>query len=217
VTDIFREVDEEVRREQLKKLWQRYGAYAIAAAVLLVVAVGGWRAYDWWETKKAAEAGAAFDAAAALAEQGKHDEAEAAFAKLAADSPASYRVLARFREAEELAGRDAKAALALYDQLAGDASIGPVMQDLAALRAGAIVVDTAPYDEVRQRLEPLTGADRAFRHSARTLLALSAWRANNLAAMRRWSDMVLADAETPASARGQIEMLLAITPAETKS
>jgi hypothetical protein len=216
VSDIFHEVDEEVRREQLKKLWERYGAYAIAAAVLLVVGVGGWRAYDWWETKKAAEAGVAFEAAAALADEGKHQEAEAAFAKLVAESPASYRMLARFREAGELAERDPKAAVALYDQLAADTSVGPVMQDLAALRAGAIVADTAPYDEVRQRLEPLTAPDRAFRHSARTLLALSAWRANNTAAMRRWSDMVLADAETPAGARGQIEMLLAITPAEKK-
>jgi hypothetical protein len=217
VSDIFREIDEEVRREQFKKLWERYGIYAIAAAVLLIVSVGGWRAYDWWEMKRAAEAGAAFEAAVALAEQGKHHEAEAAFAKLVTDSPASYRMLARFREAGELAQRDAKAALALYDRLAADASIGPVMQDLAALRAGALLVDTAPYDEVRQRLEPLTAPDRTFRHSARTLLALSAWRANNHAAMRRWSDMILADAETPAGARGQIEMLLSITPTEKKS
>jgi hypothetical protein len=216
VSDIFREVDEEVRRERLKQIWDRYGYLIIALAVLIVAAVGGWRAYQWWEAKKAAEAGAAFEAAATLAEQGKHAEAEAAFANVAANSTATYRMLAKFREAAEIGRRDPKAAVAIYDQLAADGSIGRVLQDLAALRAGMLLVDTAPYDELRQRLEPLTTDDRAFRHSARATLALSAWRAGNVAAMRRWSDMVLADAETPASTRARIEMLLALSDPSKK-
>lgn len=217
MSDIFREVDEEVRRDQLHKLWQRYGVFFIAACFLLVAGVGGWRAYEWWEAKKAAEASTAFEAAAALVEQGKHKEAEEAFAKIGADSTASYRMLARFREAAELSRRDPKAAVAIYDQIATDGSVGPVLQDLAVLRAGTILVDTAPYDEVRQRLEPLTAADRTFRHSARLMLALAAWRAKDTTAMRRWSDMVLADAETPTGARGQIQMLLALSESDKKS
>ena len=217
MSDIFREVDEEVRREQFKKLWDRYGFLVIARAVLIVAAVGGWRGYEWWEAKKAAEAGAAFEAAATLAEQGKHEEAEAAFAKLSASGTTTYRILAKFREAAEVARRDPKAAVAIYDQLAADSSIGPVLQDLATLRAGMLLVDTAPYEEVRQRLEPLTAPDRTFPHSARATLALAAWRANNAEEMRRWSDMALADPDTPANTRGQIEMLLALSDANKKS
>jgi hypothetical protein len=217
VSDIFTEVDEEVRREQLKKLWDRYGVLLIAACVLLVVAVGGWRTYEWREAKKAAEVGAAFQAAVALSGEGKNKEAEDAFAKLATDGTASYRMLAKFREAAEAFRRDPKAAVAIYDQLAADGSIGRVLQDLAALRAGTILVDTAPYSEIAQRLEPLTAQDRTFRHSARTMLALAAWRAKDVTAMRKWSDMVLADADTPSGARGQIQMLLVLTEAEKKS
>ena len=95
MSDIFHEVDEEVRREKLKKLWERWGNYALAAAVLVVLAVAGWRLWDWWETKKAQQAGAAFESALTLAETGKHDEAEAAFAKVAVDSPAGYRTSSR--------------------------------------------------------------------------------------------------------------------------
>ena len=76
MSDIFQEVDEEVRREQLKKLWDRYGYLLIAACVLLVVGVGGWRTYEWWEAKKAAEASTSFQAAVALAGEGKNKEAE---------------------------------------------------------------------------------------------------------------------------------------------
>ena len=213
MSDIFREVDEEVRREQLQKLWDNYGIYIIALAVLIVVAVGGWRTYEWWETKRASENGAAFEAAGALIGQGKSQEAEAALAQLAKDGTASYRVLAKLREAGLTAQRDPKAAVALYDALAADASAGQTVQDLAALRAGLVLVDTGSYEDVRKRLEPLTDASRAFRHTARGLLALAAWRGSDSTAMKRWADMVMADTETPTNIRSQVEILTMVAPA----
>jgi hypothetical protein len=216
VSDIFREVDEEVRREQLKKLWDRYGVYAIAAAFIVLAAVAGWRGYEWWETKKAAESGVAFEAAALLSAEGKHDEALAAFDKLAKEGHGGYRMLARFREAGELAQKDVQAAIKAYDALAADASVAPEMRDLAGLRAGFLLVDTAPFDEVRQRLESLAAPQRAFRHTARELLALSAWRARDEAAVRKWSDTIVTDAETPPGIRTRIEVLMALTGAVGK-
>ncbi len=207
MTDIFHEVDEEVRREQLKKLWERYGYYIIAGCVLVILGVGGWRGYDWWETKKAAESGTAFEQAVMLAESGKPQEAEAAFAKLATDGTASYRVLSRLREAAELAQSDPKAAIKSYDDIAADRGAGQVIQDVAALRAGFLLVDSASYAEMRTRLEPLTGADRAFRYSARELLALSAWKQGDMSAARQWADMIMTDPQTPAGARSRAEVL----------
>jgi hypothetical protein len=210
VSDIFREVDEEVRREQLKKLWDRYGNYVVAAAILLVAAVAAWRAYMWWEAKKAAETGAAFEAATTLAEAGKRGEAEAAFAKIAADGTAGYRHLARMREAAEFAQSDAKAAIAAYDQIAADRAVGPVLQDLAALRVAALLIDTGALEEAQRRLEPLAANDRTFRHTAREFLVLAAWRAGDAAAAKRWFDLITTDAQTPAATRSRVEMLMAL-------
>jgi hypothetical protein len=217
VSDIFQEVDEEVRREQLKKLWERYGNYAMAAAVVVVLAVAGWRGYDWWQAKKAAETGAAFEEATTLGEAGKHAEAGAAFGKIAAEGASGYRTLARLREASELAQQDAKAAVASYDKISADSAVGEVFQDLAALRAAMLLVDTAPYAEVQSRLEPLTAPERTFRHSAREMLALSAWRANDATAAKRWFDMILMDTQTPAANRTRVETLMALLAAEGKS
>jgi hypothetical protein len=207
VSDIFQEVDEEVRREQLKRLWERYGTLLIASCILVVAGVGAWRGYEWWETKQAAQSGAAFEQAVSLAQAGKHQDAEAAFAKLATDGTAGYRVLARFREAAELAPTDSKAAVNAYDQIAADKNAGQAIQDLAAVRAGFLLVDSAPYSEIRTRLEPLTAADRTFRHSAREILALSAWKSGDLTAARQWIDLIITDPQTPSGTRSRAEVL----------
>ena len=216
MSDIFHEVDEEVRREQLKKLWERWGNYIIAAAFLVVIAIAGWRAWEWYEMKKAQVAGAAFETALDLAKAGKHEEAETAFAKVAAGSPSGYRTLARFREAAELGARDPAAAVKAYDAIAADSRMGRVLQDLAAVRAGLILVDSAPFNEIQTRLEPLASADRPFRHSARELIALSAWRNGDSAAARRWFDMIIADSDTPSGTRSRIEMLMALSDGTSK-
>ncbi len=216
MADIFQEVDEEVRREQLRKLWQRYGTFIIAGCVLIVAAVGGWRGYEWWETKKAAEAGAAFEQAVTLAEAGKHQEAEAAFGKLASDGAAGYRVLARLREAAELASTDRSAAVKAYEQIAGDGGASQAIRDLANLRAGYLLVDSSSYADMLARLEPLTAPDRAFRYSARELLALSAWKAGDMSAARKWADMIITDPQTPPAARSRAEVLSELIAASGK-
>ncbi len=216
MTDIFQEVDEEVRREQLKKLWERYGNYLIALCVLIVLGVGAWRGYQWWEARQAAQSGAAFEAAVTLAEAGKRDEAEAAFAKLATDGTAGYRVLARLRQAAELSRTDSKAAVAAYDEIAADKSAGQVIEDLAAVRAGFLLVDTAPYSEIANRLEPLTAPDRTFRYSAREILALSAWKTNDVTAAQKWIDMIITDPQTPSGTRTRIVVLNELIAASGK-
>ncbi len=216
MTDIFNEVDEEVRREKLKKLWERYGNYLVVLCVLIVAGVGAWRGYQWWRAKEAARAGAAFEQAVELAQSGKHREAEADFAKLATDGTAGYRVLARLREAAELASTDRNAAVKAYDQIAADKGAGQVIQDLAAVRAGYLLVDTAPYPELSARLEPLTAADRTFRHTAREILALSAWKAGNVNAARKWTDMIMADPQTPTGTRNRAEVLNELLAANNK-
>ena len=217
MSEIFDEVDEEVRRDQLKKLWDRYSLYIIAVAILIVAGVGGWRGYEYLEAKKAAEAGAAFDRAVELSEQNKHAEAEAAFADLAAKATSGYRMLARLRQAAEIANRDPQAAAKMYDEIAADRSVGAPEQDLARIRAAQLLLESTTYQNMLQRLEPATAATSTFRHTARELLALSAWRANDAAAARQWLDLIANDGETPPSLRSRAEALQALLPPVAKS
>ena len=217
MTEIFDEVDEEVRREQIKKLWEKYSFLIVGAAFLIIAGVGGWRGYQYLEAKKAAEAGDAFNRAVELSEQNKHSEAEAAFADLAAKGPSGYRTLSRFHLAAEVAARDPKAGAKLFDELAIDGSVGAEQQELARIRAAGLLLDSVPYSEILQRLQPETAPGATFRHVAREQLALSAFRANDTAATRQWLDQIALDADTPPGLRSRAEALQALLPPVAKS
>ncbi|QUS39676.1 tetratricopeptide repeat protein [Tardiphaga alba] len=217
MSELFNEVDEDLRREQLKKIWEKYSLLIILVAILIVGGVGGWRAYSYFEAKKAAEAGAAFDKASELSEQNKPAEAEAAFTKLAAEAPSGYRTMARLRAAGEAAKRDVAAAVKLYDEVIADNTVGASEKDLARVRAGALLVETTPYDTLLSKLEPATSATSTYRHSARELLALAAWKANNAGETRKWVDLISNDGETPSSIRTRAEALQALLPPAAKS
>jgi len=217
VSELFDEVDEDVRRDQLKKLWEQYSLYIIAGALLIIASVGGWRGYQYLEAKKAAEAGAAFDKAAELSEANKHAEAEAGFAELAAKGPSGYRVLARLRMAAEVANRDPAAAAKLFDEITADRSVGAAEQDLARVRAAQLLLETTTYPNMKERLEAAAAPGSTFRHTARELLALSAWRANDAAATRQWLDLIANDGDTPPSLRSRAEALQALLPPVAKS
>src|SRR3981189_1786523 len=217
MSELFNEVDEEVRRDQLKKLWDQYSIYIVALALLIIAGVGGWRGYQYLEGKKAAEAGAAFEKSAELSEANRHAEAEAAFADLAAKAPWGYRMLARLRTAAEVASRDKPAAAKMFDDTAADTSVGAPERDLARIRAAQLLLETTTYPNMLQRLDPATAAGATFRHTARELLALSAWRANDTTAARQWLDLIANDGESPPSLRSRAEALQALLPPVAKS
>jgi hypothetical protein len=217
VSELFDEVDEDVRRDQLKKLWDQYSIYIIAGALLIIIVVAGWRGYQYLEAKKAVEAGAAFDKAVELSEANKHSEAEAAFTSLAASAPSGYRILARLHAAAEAGTRDPQAGAKLYDDISADRSVGTAEQELAKIRAAGLLLDTATYPSMLARLEPAAAPGATFRHTARELLALSAWRANDTTAARRWLDLIANDGETPPGLRSRAEALQALLPPVAKS
>jgi len=84
------------------------------------------------------------------------------------------------------------------------------------VRAGTLLIDQGTPAEAAKRLEPLAAADRPFRHTARELLALAAWRSGNAAEAKRWFDLISTDAQTPPGTRSRVEMLMALLPTESK-
>lgn len=213
MSDIFREVEEEIRRDQLAAVWKRHGTKIIVAAVVLVAAVGGWRIWQSYETRMRAAAGEAFETAIALSNAEKPKEAVDALEPLAASGPEGYRILARMMAAGELAKIDPAGARAAYEALAADAKVSPALRDLARVRAAAMLVDSAPFAETAGRLRPLAVPNAPFRHYARELLAAAAVKAGETAAAREVLDQIIADGETPPGVRQRAEILIGLVRA----
>lgn len=208
MSDIIREVDEELRREQLAKFWQRYGGYIALAAVLLVAATAGWRGYQWYAERESARASAQLEAARALTEDAtKGEEARAALSALVANAPASYRTLARLTLAAETGKKDAKEGAAAFDAVAADASVEPALRDLARIRAASLLVDVADVAEVRKRVEPLLGQNANYGHSAKELLALALYRSGDKPAAQKLFLELAFDPNTPQGIRQRAQLM----------
>ena len=207
MADIFHEIDEDLRRERFSRIWSRYGIYIIGFAVLIVVGVGAWRGYEWWQLKEQQASGAKFESGLELGTEGKNAEAEAAFAALEKDGTNGYRILSRFRSAVELAKTDRAAAIKDYDALALDAGVGHLMRDVAKVRAALLLVDTAPLADIEARMNPLNTLDGAFRHSAREIIGLSQYKAGNFKDAVATFDAIMNDSQTPPGLRRRAELM----------
>lgn len=207
--DLFiREVNEEIRQDQARAVWRRFGPIAIAAAVVVVLGTAGWVAWDYWTTSEANASGDRFSQALTLANEGKNDEAIAALEALEADGYGAYPLLARMRAATVLADKgDFEGAVREFDAVASDTSIPVSLRDMARLRAGLILVDHGSDADVAARVEPLSADTHALRHSAREALALAAWKAGRTADALKLFDQIAADAVAPRNNRERATLM----------
>ncbi|HEX7776365.1 MAG TPA: tetratricopeptide repeat protein [Parvibaculum sp.] len=211
MTDLFREIEEDLRRDQVKQLWEKYGIYVVglAAAIVLVAAiVVGWRSY---QLSKSEAASARYDAIVAAAAKQKPEETARQFGDFATTAPSGYAALAKLRQAAALldAG-DRKGAVAVYDSIAGSSDGTAIMRDMARIKAGILLVDTASYDEMKKRMEPVLGADDPWRHNAHELVGLAAWKAGKYVEAEKEFDAIVNDPQASAGLRDRAHVMQAL-------
>ena len=160
----IREVNEELRQDQAKALWDRYGPAFIGLALLVVLATAAYVGWQYWTESKANKSGDDFSAALLLANGGKNDDALAALDALEKNGYGAYPLLARMRAATVLFQKgDFTGAVAGFDEVSNDNSIPQALRDMARLRAALILVDKGSYADVSSHAEP---ADRRHQHAA---------------------------------------------------
>lgn len=215
-TDSFlREVDEDVRRDQLLQLWQKYGIYLTAAVAALFIGVVG---YQWSQARRIAheeQVGARFEAATRLAAEKKTDEALTAFGAIAKEAPAGYQAVAQLRVAAThiKVGRVAEA-LSVYEALSKSDSADDLLRDFAALQAAMLRLDQADWTEMKNRLTPLVDDKRPWHAPAREVLGLAAFKAGQHDEATKLFEQILGDkASTSGLTRRAQDMLAILTDA----
>ena len=210
MADIFKEVDEDLRRDNLAKLWKKYGfqLMGLAAAVVLGVAgVQGWQAYDLDQRSKLSDR---YGAAHELAQSGETAAGLDAMIDLSEASGDSYAGLAAFEEARlRVESGDTGGAIAVWDRIAEGSGLGPGFKEAATLFSILHQIDSGDPAALRTRLQPLAADSQPFRSTARELLALIALGEGDTAAARDLYTKISDDREAPAGLRQRATQMLA--------
>lgn len=210
MTDFFREVEEDYRRDQAIELWKRYQNWIIGAAVLVVLATAAWRVNIYYRSKADAAAGARFETALQMLRDGKSAQAIAAFNALGKDAPKGYMALARLVSADQTALHDPKAGIKAYEALVNDPVLNPQLKAVARLRAAFLQIDRLGPKEFQQKYNAFAGPGEPYANSYRELLALSALKSGDEAAAGRWLDQIITDPSAPQSLRRRADAFLAL-------
>jgi hypothetical protein len=209
VSDIFQEVQEEYRREQMAKLWTKYRVPLIAGVTVIVLAVAGYQAWTYWYANKIEESSREFERVAELIASGTGKEKEAAdrFAKLAQSASSGYALAARFQEAGLRAElRDFPAALKIYDEISASTS-DPLFRDYAQVRATTLIIEAQTLDNIKKRLDPIVAGTGPWRVMATELLAYATWRAGKKDdALKLYAEVIAAPTAAKGSVRRAKEM-----------
>lgn len=203
---LFREVDEEVRQDEYKKLWDRHGRKFMVAAVLVVAAVAGYQGWKAYAQKQAEQAATIYFDALRKAADGKTDDALAA---LAGVNQSGFGQLAKLRTAILLGTKgELDKSVAALDAFAADPANDPALVDVARIRAGYALVDTAKPDELLNRLGRYDNDTSIWRNEAREIFGLTAWRTKDYTMANRYFKAIQDDKESTPAMRRRAEMML---------
>ena len=193
MSDIFAEVEEDVRKERLEKWWKAWGDYVIGLLALIIVGIAGYELWLRYEEGQRAKASAAFVSAEQIANP---VQAAAAFEALSKTAPGGYGELAKLGQANALALNHRNAdAIAIYKSIgASDSGPGGAV---ARIRAAWLMADTAPRAELVTLLEPISGASSAWRQMAREVLAYNDYKNGKLLAATGAFDALANDQDSP--------------------
>ena len=199
-----REVDENLRRDQLRDMAKSYGKWAILAAILFLAAVGGYLFWQDRQHKQAMEQGEALSEALDKAGNGDVKGAKATLAPLSESSNDVVRASAELaRAALALKGNDRKTAIEIYHKLAADDGLPQSYRDLATVRGTMTEFDSLKPDEVIARLSPLAVQGKPFFGTAGEMVALSMLAKGDRHGAGQLFARIAADRQVPDSIRSR--------------
>lgn len=211
MSEIFREIDEELQQDRVKELWKQYGVYAVTAILAIVIAAGGFSYWRNAETAAREAAADAFMAAQQLAQVEQYETAAQAFEELALHAPAAYSVLARFQYAAVIGeAGDRRAAGDAYREIAADPSVDTLYQELALLLMAMQTMDIEEPELLLQQLRPLAETGKPWRHTALETIAAVQIRQNDFAGAKESLTQLGDDLDAPSGARNRAVELLEV-------
>jgi hypothetical protein len=200
----YREVDEELRRDQVRSYWERYGKLAIAGAVLLLALLAG---ILWWNNQRQVKAGEKGSQLISAFDEISAGNKAAALPKLDAlekTGTSGYRAAAILTRADlAIEENKLEQAAALFKQVAEDTKLDETYRNLALVRQTHVEYDKLPPQAVVDRLKPLAVAGNPWFGSAGEMVGIAHLKLNRPAEAARIFAALAKDKQVPESVRSR--------------
>lgn len=214
VTDVFEEVEEEIRSERLKRLartWLPVVGGILAVALVAALAWWGWQSF---QTSQANKASVAYQRGIESLQSGDTTAAESAFAEAEKVGNGAYKALALQQRAGLAVQANRVAdAIKLFDQ-AAKASSDPILADPARYKAALLLMDNGgTLADLEARLMPLTDDDRPMRPFAQEALGLARLQFNKPTEAREQFVLLTLGQDVPDSVRQRAQAAISMIDA----
>jgi hypothetical protein len=205
---LLREVDEELRRDRMRKLWRQFAPYIFGAAAAVILLVAGYEGWRWYTGSNAERSSDQFYAATALADGTDLAAAQKALDDVIAQGSGAYPALAQFREASLLAQQGKiDEAVAAYDALSTNQS-NPQLRELALVMGANLLIDKGDVSAVEQRVGGSIMPDSPMRNAAREVLGLAQYKAGDLDKAMASFQAIIADPLASRDAQSRVQLFI---------
>ena len=184
MTDVFDEVEEQLRSDRYKSLALKSLPWVAGLLLLVILAVGGYWGWQAYRLKADAKASDQYAQALKDFDQGRTERAVQAWAEVAKSPSKAYASMALMQLGGVKAAGDKTAEAVKFFDRAAAAAPNEIVGDMARLKAAYALLDTASYKEMETRLAPLTAEGRPYRVQAREALAIAKLMAGDLQGAR---------------------------------
>ncbi|MGI8610879.1 MAG: tetratricopeptide repeat protein [Sphingomicrobium sp.] len=200
----LREVDENLRRDQLSGMARKYGGWLIAALVLFLAAVGGWL---YWQERQRAAAAADSEVLAQVYTDigaGRMANVPQRLDALAGNGKGAVRASALFtRAAVAIEQNDRATATAKFNEIAADENLAAPYRDLGLIRATSLEFDALKPEQVIARMQPMAKPGNPWFGSAGELTAMALVKQGKKNEAGRLFAAIAADQQVPDSIRAR--------------
>lgn len=177
----IREIKEDIKNDNLKKLWDKYGLYIIIFVIVVLTATVSFESIKAWRLKGAQELSNTYAYALNLQNQGKYDESLKILEKIRENNKGIYSDIAEIQISNIMfeQGKNPEG-IAILEKIIKDKSANPQIKDVSTIKLASYKLDTAPTDELKAMLNPLVAANGSWSNIAKELLAMLAIRDANI-------------------------------------
>ncbi len=212
VEDSFiREINEELKNENIRKLWDKYGLHLIVALVVILTLTVSFETLKNWRIKRFEDASNTYAYALALQGMDRTDESINVLQKLQQGSSGIYADIAQMQIANILLeqGKNTEAS-ALLESIVQDKKITPQIRDIAAVKLASYKLDSAPAEEISALLQPLQQEGNSWKNVAKEILAMLEIREKNMEEARRLYSEIAGDPQASENIRSRAQDMLSV-------